>query len=55
MKNRPKLQLLDIKPYVPRFDCLEVTHSGWLDAVAITGRKADRRFERKKQKKGKPI
>jgi tRNA (adenine37-N6)-methyltransferase len=44
--------LLDIKPYVPRFDCSEVTRCGWLDAVSTTARVADGRFERKKHKKG---
>jgi tRNA-Thr(GGU) m(6)t(6)A37 methyltransferase TsaA len=43
--------LLDIKPYVPRFDCFEVTRCGWLDTVTMRNRVADDRFERKKQKK----
>jgi tRNA-Thr(GGU) m(6)t(6)A37 methyltransferase TsaA len=45
--------LLDIKPYVPRFDCVEVTHCGWLDTVTMKDCRADDRFERKKQTKGK--
>jgi tRNA (adenine37-N6)-methyltransferase len=45
--------LLDIKPYVPRFDCSEVTRCGWLNAVSMPARVADGRFERKKHKKGK--
>jgi tRNA (adenine37-N6)-methyltransferase len=47
--------LLDIKPYLPRFDCLEVACCGWLDQVAKTGRVADGRFERKTNKKRKTV
>ena len=45
--------LLDIKPYVPRFDCVAVTHCGWLDTVTLKDRQADDRFERRKQTKGR--
>jgi tRNA-Thr(GGU) m(6)t(6)A37 methyltransferase TsaA len=40
--------LLDIKPYVPQFDCFEVTRSGWVDSVSDWRPVADSRFERKK-------
>jgi len=26
--------LLDIKPYVPRFDCFPNSHAGWLDDLS---------------------
>ncbi|MCX6894588.1 MAG: tRNA (N6-threonylcarbamoyladenosine(37)-N6)-methyltransferase TrmO [Verrucomicrobia bacterium] len=45
--------LLDIKPYVPRFDCLEVTCCGWFDAVSAKTCVADDRFERNKSKQGR--
>jgi tRNA-Thr(GGU) m(6)t(6)A37 methyltransferase TsaA len=45
--------LLDIKPCVPRFDYLDATRCGWLDALPIENHVADDRFERKKQNKGK--
>jgi tRNA (Thr-GGU) A37 N-methylase len=38
--------LLDIKPYVSRFDCFEVTRSGWVDSVTDWQTAADNRFER---------
>jgi len=37
--------LLDIKPYVPQFDCVAVTRCGWLDTAAPTTGVADGRFE----------
>ncbi|MCK4981464.1 MAG: tRNA (N6-threonylcarbamoyladenosine(37)-N6)-methyltransferase TrmO [Victivallaceae bacterium] len=38
--------LLDIKPYVPEFDCLANASSGWVDKhhEKITGKKSDGRF-----------
>ena len=36
--------LLDIKPYVGKFDRFDVTRSGWLDAVAGHKPQADDRF-----------
>ena len=36
--------LLDIKPYVPRFDRLEVARSGWLDRADSKRKTADDRF-----------
>jgi tRNA-Thr(GGU) m(6)t(6)A37 methyltransferase TsaA len=36
--------LLDIKPYVPQFDCYPVERAGWLDSAAIERRTADGRF-----------
>jgi tRNA-Thr(GGU) m(6)t(6)A37 methyltransferase TsaA len=39
--------LLDIKPYSAKFDCFEVSRSGWLDEVAERpGATADDRFDR---------
>ncbi|MFZ0886847.1 MAG: tRNA (N6-threonylcarbamoyladenosine(37)-N6)-methyltransferase TrmO [Candidatus Binataceae bacterium] len=40
--------LLDIKPYVPEFDCHSVRKSGWFDHAPGHGSVADNRFERKK-------
>ncbi len=37
--------LLDIKPYVPRFDHFDVTRAGWFDRSGIARRVADDRFE----------
>jgi tRNA-Thr(GGU) m(6)t(6)A37 methyltransferase TsaA len=36
--------LLDIKPYVPQFDCFPVARCGWLDATTIESGLADNRF-----------
>ena len=36
--------VLDIKPYVPRFDVFEVKRCGWIDAVNTDPRVADERF-----------
>jgi len=38
--------LLDIKPYVPHFDCFEVTRCGWVEKAARRRHVADSRFER---------
>jgi tRNA (adenine37-N6)-methyltransferase len=37
--------LLDIKPYVPAFDCYRVKRAGWLDKAGKSRRVADERFE----------
>jgi tRNA-Thr(GGU) m(6)t(6)A37 methyltransferase TsaA len=37
--------LLDIKPYVPRFDAYPDARAGWLDASASEQRVADDRFD----------
>jgi tRNA-Thr(GGU) m(6)t(6)A37 methyltransferase TsaA len=37
--------LLDLKPYVPRFDHFDVRRCGWLDLAAHDRRVADGRFE----------
>jgi tRNA-Thr(GGU) m(6)t(6)A37 methyltransferase TsaA len=37
--------LLDIKPYVPQFDCYRVKSCGWLSATRIRRRLADGRFQ----------
>jgi len=39
--------LLDIKPYVPAFDCFEVQRVGWLANKGSSAAYADDRFERK--------
>jgi len=36
--------LLDIKPYVPRFDCFEESRAGWFDETRLERRVADERF-----------
>ena len=36
--------LLDIKPYVSRFDCYKVKRNGWIDDVVDNCRSADGRF-----------
>ena len=36
--------LLDIKPYVPKFDCFEVNRVGWLSAGPPVTKFADNRF-----------
>jgi tRNA (adenine37-N6)-methyltransferase len=38
--------VLDIKPYMPRFDSFEGVRAGWLDSVSTGGVVADDRFER---------
>jgi len=40
--------LLDIKPYVPQFDCFAVTRSGWFEGLTDWRTTADSRFEQKK-------
>src|ERR1039457_3774716 len=42
--------VLDIKPYVPRFDSFEGARAGWLDSVSTGGVVADDRFERKRNR-----
>lgn len=37
--------VLDIKPYVPRFDCFEGVKAGWVDSARIDQTVADSRFE----------
>jgi len=37
--------LLDIKPYVPRFDCFQTARNGWFDALGDRRALADNRFE----------
>ncbi|MGC9159493.1 MAG: tRNA (N6-threonylcarbamoyladenosine(37)-N6)-methyltransferase TrmO [Terracidiphilus sp.] len=39
--------LLDIKPYIPQFDCFENARSGWAGGANPRGILADGRFERK--------
>jgi tRNA-Thr(GGU) m(6)t(6)A37 methyltransferase TsaA len=41
--------LLDIKPYVPEFDCHSVQKSGWLDQAPLRRSVADDRFDEKQQ------
>jgi len=41
--------LLDIKPYVPAFDCFEVKRTGWYQDKSAQGALADDRFEAKAQ------
>lgn len=36
--------LVDIKPYVPEFDCFDVTRVGWLAGKKAADTKADERF-----------
>ncbi len=36
--------LLDIKPYVPQFDCFSGVRSGWVGEKSVSGRIADERF-----------
>ena len=40
--------LLDIKPYVPQFDCWDAQRTGWLEGVGAhtDGKRADSRFTR---------
>jgi tRNA (adenine37-N6)-methyltransferase len=38
--------LVDIKPYVPAFDCYPGSRAGWLDASGSTRTRADDRFVR---------
>jgi len=40
--------LLDIKPYVPAFDCFTVTRTGWYAGKSAEGVVADDRFEAQK-------
>ncbi|MGA2137663.1 MAG: tRNA (N6-threonylcarbamoyladenosine(37)-N6)-methyltransferase TrmO [Verrucomicrobiia bacterium] len=45
--------LLDIKPYVPRFDRFDVTRCGWLDSAPAGDGLADDRFEVRTKRKEK--
>jgi len=45
--------LLDIKPYVPKFDCYKVEHTGWLDKTKRKNTKADKRFYQDTKKQNK--
>lgn len=38
--------LLDIKPYVPKFDAVEASKAGWFDRAKTGEGKADGRFEK---------
>jgi len=38
--------LLDIKPYVERFDCFKVTRNGWLDTARNGSTQSDGRFHK---------
>lgn len=40
--------LLDIKPYVPEFDCFPASKAGWFDASKSRRRLADGRFDRRR-------
>ena len=42
--------VLDIKPYVPRFDSFERVRAGWLESLSTDGVVADDRFERKRDR-----
>jgi len=44
--------LLDIKPYVGKFDCFEIRHNGWLDASDKGNIKSDNRFYNNQKKTG---
>jgi tRNA-Thr(GGU) m(6)t(6)A37 methyltransferase TsaA len=41
--------LLDIKPYLPQFDCFKVARSGWLKGTTLRRATADNRFEKKRK------
>jgi tRNA-Thr(GGU) m(6)t(6)A37 methyltransferase TsaA len=44
--------LLDIKPYVPEFDCYPNSRAGWFDESNSRRRLADDRFKRRPEGKG---
>jgi tRNA-Thr(GGU) m(6)t(6)A37 methyltransferase TsaA len=44
--------LLDIKPYVGKFDCFEVRHNGWLDTVNKGNMESDGRFYKNQKSAG---
>jgi tRNA (adenine37-N6)-methyltransferase len=46
--------LLDIKPYVPQFDCFENARSGWVGDRVIDGKVADGRFGRSEKPRKRP-
>jgi len=43
--------LLDIKPYVPEFECFPKAKAGWLDAQRVRRTRADRRFHDKQPRR----
>jgi tRNA-Thr(GGU) m(6)t(6)A37 methyltransferase TsaA len=43
--------LLDIKPYVPQFDCYEAARPGWVAGASLTDKVADGRFDAAAHKK----
>jgi tRNA (Thr-GGU) A37 N-methylase len=43
--------VLDIKLYVPRFDCFESARAGWLDLTPSDRTVADTRFEQSERPK----
>jgi len=44
--------LLDIKPYVGKFDCFEVRRNGWLDTADKGNMKSDNRFYNNQKSSG---
>jgi len=44
--------LLDIKPYVGKFDCFEVKRNGWLDTAEKRNMKSDGRFYNNQKSSG---
>ncbi len=44
--------LLDIKPYIAKFDSFQVKRSGWLDTVEKNSTKADSRFHKNSNESG---
>ena len=45
--------LLDIKPYVPRFDCSDAARCGWLEEARTGRTRADERFAAKREADGR--
>lgn len=46
--------LLDVKPYVPEFDCYPGSKAGWFDETNSRRRLADKRFKNDTRRKGPP-
>jgi len=44
--------LLDIKPYIPEFDCFEDSQCGWMQNLRHKTTPADNRFYKKEEKQG---
>jgi tRNA-Thr(GGU) m(6)t(6)A37 methyltransferase TsaA len=44
--------LLDIKPYIPEFDCFEGSKCGWMQNLRRKTTPADNRFYKKEEKQG---